>query len=82
MSAETESVRTRGVSPALLVAGIAALAIAAWGIVGGPRLIDAGTLLGILAIGAVVVAGVTLIRPRRGSDSAPPTAPGSSPDGH
>ena len=27
----------------LVVAGIAALAIAAWGIVGGPRLIDAGT---------------------------------------
>ena len=82
MSADNSSGRERGTSPALLVAGIAALAIAAWGIVGGPRLVDAGTLLGVLAIGAVVVAGVTLIRPRRGSDSAPPTAPGSSPDAH
>lgn len=82
MSAEKTTAGRTSTSPALLVAGIAALAIAAWAIVGGPRLVDARTLLGFLAIGAVVVAGVTLIRPRRGSDSAPPTAPGSSADGH
>ena len=55
MSAEKTTAGRTSASPALIVAGIAALAIAAWGIVGGPRLIDAGTLLGILAIGAVVV---------------------------
>lgn len=82
MSAEKTTAGRTSVSSALLVAGIAALAIAAWGIVGGPRLVDAGTLLAFLAIGAVVVAGVTLIRPRRDSDSVPPTAPDSSADGH
>lgn len=48
-------------SPALLIAGVVALAIAFWGVVGGPSLVSAGTLAGILAIGAVAVAGVVLI---------------------
>ncbi len=77
MSAENP----RGTSPALLIAGLAALAVAAWAIIGGPGVIDAGTLLAVLAIGAVVVAGIALIRPRRSADSAPPTARDSSPDG-
>lgn len=82
MSAEKTPAGRPSPSPALLVAGIAALAIAAWGIVGGPRLVDAGTLLGVLAIGAVVVAGVMLIRPRKGCGASQPTAPDSAPDDH
>lgn len=64
----------KGFSLALLIAGLAALAIAVWGAVGGPNLISAGTLVGILAIGAVAAAGVLLIKPRTGRDSTPPTA--------
>ncbi|GAA1090069.1 hypothetical protein [Tsukamurella spumae] len=77
---ETGAALRRGFSPALLIAGIAAIVIAVWGAVGGPSLISAGTLVGGLAIAAVAVAGVLLIRPRTGSDSPKPTASGSSPD--
>ncbi|WP_139058029.1 hypothetical protein [Tsukamurella pseudospumae] len=69
-------------SPALLVAGLASLVIAAWAILGGPGLVNAGTLLGGLAIAAVAAAGLVLIRPRTRPDSSKPTAPGSSPDDH
>ena len=79
---ENGAAQRRGISPALLIAGIAALVIAVWGAVGGPNLISAGTLVGGLAIAAVAVAGVLLIRPRTGSDSPKPTAPGPSRDAH
>ncbi|WP_019202436.1 hypothetical protein [Tsukamurella sp. 1534] len=62
--------RTR-FSPGLMVAGVAALAIALWAIAGGPRLLDSGTLLGVLAIGAVAVAGVMLIVRPGGKDTGP-----------
>lgn len=64
---------TRRFSPALLVAGLAAIAVAVWGVVGGPDLISARTLVGVLAIGAVVVAGLVLISPRKARDSQSPT---------
>lgn len=68
MSAENRT----PLSPALLVAGLASLAVAVWAVIGGPRLIAAGTLVGVIAIAAVVVAGVVLIvRPGRNDDAAP-----------
>lgn len=48
-------------SPVLLIAGLAAIALAVWGAAGGPRLVSAGTLVAVLAIGAVAIAGVALI---------------------
>lgn len=69
----------KGFSPALLIAGLAALAVAFWGAVGGPNLISAGTLLAIVGIVAVAVAGIVLIRPRTARDSRKPTVEGTSP---
>ncbi|BDH58883.1 hypothetical protein [Tsukamurella sp. PLM1] len=68
----TPNAREHRFSPALLVAGLAAIAVAVWGIVGGPDLISARTLVGVLAIGAVVVAGLVLIaRPSRDDGAGP-----------
>lgn len=64
--------RPRRFSPALLVAGLVALTVALWGATGGPNLISAGTLLAIVAIGAVAIAGLMLIvRPGTGASDAP-----------
>ncbi|MET9328165.1 hypothetical protein [Tsukamurella sp. NPDC003166] len=81
-STENGAAPRHGFSPALLIAGIAAVVIAVWGAVGGPNLISAGTLVGGLAIAAVAAAGVLLIRPRTRPDAPKPTAPDPSPDGH
>lgn len=75
MSAENRT----PLSPALLVAGLASLAVAVWAVLGGPHLIAAGTLVGALAIAAVVVAGVVLIV-RPGSNDGAGPADGSRAD--
>ncbi|MFT4124743.1 MAG: hypothetical protein QM662_00725 [Gordonia sp. (in: high G+C Gram-positive bacteria)] len=51
---------TRRRSPALAVLGIVALAIAGWGLADGPALPDIQVLIW-LAVGAALVAGVTLV---------------------
>ncbi|ADG77546.1 putative protein OS=Tsukamurella paurometabola (strain ATCC 8368 / DSM / CCUG 35730 /CIP 100753 / JCM 10117 / KCTC 9821 / NBRC 16120 / NCIMB 702349/ NCTC 13040) OX=521096 GN=Tpau_0912 PE=4 SV=1 [Tsukamurella paurometabola] len=73
----TEKGAPRRFSPALLVAGLIALTIAVWGAAGGPSLISAGTLLAVVVIGAVAIAGLMLIiKPGKNSPTdQPPNTP-------
>ncbi|CAM3873833.1 MULTISPECIES: hypothetical protein [Tsukamurella] len=69
----TEPPQSRRFSPALLVAGLIALTVALWGAAGGPNLISAETLLAVVVIGAIAVAGLMLIiKPTKGTHTDSP----------